>query len=97
MTVLSKAMALLAISVVFAASGNQVLAKPSGSPGQVHPSGNSSGPSGGGSSAGGDLSKRRGGCDSRHCDPNIHQGPGATQQPCRGGHRGPNGVMIQCQ
>jgi hypothetical protein len=92
---MSKAVSLLAISVALAASSGQVFAK-NGGPGQAHPTGVSSGSSGSG--AGGDLSKRRGGdCDSRHCDPNIHPGPGTTQPPCRGGHKGPNGVMIQCQ
>jgi hypothetical protein len=94
MTALLEMVWFLAISVALAASSSPVFAKKDG-PGQAHPTGVSAGPSGSGA-GGDDLSKRRGGgCDSRHCDP--HPGPGTTQPPCRGGHKGPNGVMIQCQ
>ena len=93
MKAMSKAVSLLAISVALTLSGSHVFAKTGGSngPSQVKTSGTSAAPSG----AGGSRSKYvpycklhpgRGGCP-----------PKADQPPCRGGHIGPNGVMIQCQ
>jgi len=90
MTAMSKVVSLLAISVALTLSGSPVFAKTVG-PGQVKTSGTSAAPSG----TGGSRSKYvpycklhpgRGGCP-----------PKADQPPCRGPHRGPNGVMIQCQ
>jgi hypothetical protein len=97
MTAISKAMSLLAISAALALSGSHVLAKSGGgpaNPGQVHASGTSTAPSGSG--ADDSASKRRGGgwgCG--HACP-LPPRPGHTQPTCRGGHMGPNGVMIQC-
>ena len=87
---MSKAFMFLAISAALTMSHSYVSAKTL-APGQVKTSGTSAAPSG----AGGSRSKYvpycklhpgRGGCP-----------PKADQPPCRGPHRGPNGVMIQCQ
>ena len=86
----SKMVTLLTISVALILSDTPVFTKTVG-PGQVKTSGTSAAPSG----AGGTRSKYvpycklhpgRGGCP-----------PKADQPPCRGGHMGPNGVMIQCK
>jgi hypothetical protein len=89
MKAMSKAASLLAISVALAASGSHVFAKNDG-PGQVKTSGTSAAPSGAGDSR------------SKYSYCKLHPGwggcpPKADQPPCRGGHMGPNGVMIQCQ
>jgi len=91
MTAMSKVISLLAISVALTLSGSPVFAKSGGNPGQVKTSGTSAAPSG----AGGSRSKYISYCK-------LHPGrggcpPKADQPPCRGGHMGPNGVMIQCQ
>jgi hypothetical protein len=91
MTTGPKVVWLIAISVALMLIGDHAFAKSGGSPSQVKTSGTSAAPSG----AGGSRSKYvpycklhpgRGGCP-----------PKADQPPCRGGHMGPNGVMIQCQ
>jgi hypothetical protein len=95
MKAMSKAVSLLAISVALTFSGSHVFAG-NGSPGQVKTSGTSAAPSGSG--AGGNQSQKHachnGGTGSRCI---VAPTPGHTQPPCRGGHKGPNGVMIQCQ
>jgi hypothetical protein len=97
MTAMSNVVSILAISVGLSLSGSQVLARTVGpgpaktvGPGQVKTSGTSADPSG----AGGNRSR-----DVPYCK--LHPGwggcpPKADQPPCRGPHRGPNGVMIQC-
>jgi len=90
MTTVSKVVLLLAISVALTLSGSDVFAKTVG-PGQVKTSDTSAAPSG----AGGSRSKYISYCKQ-------HPGwggcpPKADQPPCRGPHRGPNGVMIQCE
>jgi hypothetical protein len=92
MTAISKVVSLLAISAALTLSGSCVFAKSGGGPSQVHTSGTSAAPSS--SSAGADQSKRRPGSCGHHCM--TPPGPGATQPTCHGPHRGPNGVMIQC-
>ena len=90
MTAMSKVVSLLAISVALTLSGSHVFAKTVG-PGQVKTSGTSAAPS----SAGGSRSKYI-----PYCKQHPGWGgcpPKADQPPCRGPHRGPNGVMIQCQ
>lgn len=89
MTSISKSVLLLAVSVAFAASGSHVFAKTVG-PTRVQTSGVSAAPPGAGGSHGKyipycKLHPGRGGCP-----------PKADQPPCRGPHRGPNGVIIQC-
>jgi len=42
--------------------------------------------------SGTDICKRN--PSNRHCNP--YPGPGSTQPTCKGPHKGPNGVMIQC-
>jgi len=86
----SKMVTLLTISVALILSDTPVFAKTVG-PGQVKTSGTSAAPSGAGRSRSKyvpycKLHPGRGGCP-----------PKADQPPCRGPHRGPNGVMIQCQ
>ncbi len=95
MTAMSNVVSILAISVVLPLSGSLVLAKTVGpsSPSQVKTSGTSAAPSG----AGGNRSSY---VPYPYCK--LHPGwggcpPKADQPPCRGPHRGPNGVMIQCQ
>lgn len=90
----AKAVALLAISVALTLSGSHVFAKSGGgAPSQVKSSGTSAAPSGAGDS----TSKRHGGTGTgcgHACPPPPR--PGHTQPTCRGPHKGPNGVMIQC-
>jgi hypothetical protein len=90
---ISKVVLLLAISAALAGSGSQGFAKSGGGPSQVKTSGASAAPSGSGAD---DPSKRHGGGEGcgHACPPPPR--PGYTQPPCRGGHMGPNGVMIQC-
>jgi hypothetical protein len=109
MKAMSKAVSLLAISVALTLSGSHVFAG-TGSPGQVKTSGTSAAPSGlgtGGSKYIGPPRPSTGTCrgsscvycrggGSKTCYP-WYNPPGATLPPCRGGHMGPNGVMIQCQ
>jgi len=95
MTAMSKVVSLLAISLALTLSGSQVFAKSSGGPSQVKTSGTSAAPSGSG--ARDNTAKGHGGTGvgcGHHCPPPPR--PGYTQPPCRGGHMGPNGVMIQC-
>jgi hypothetical protein len=90
MKAMLKVAMLLAISVALTLSGSHVFAG-TGSPGQVKTSGTSAAPSG----AGGSRSKYI-----PYCKQHPGWGgcpPKADQPPCRGGHMGPNGVMIQCQ
>jgi hypothetical protein len=92
MTTVSKVVSLLAISVALTLSGSPVFAKSGGGPSQVKTSGTSATPSGG-------QTKPK---PTHSCSKNPQPGcsnyvPGHTQPPCRGGHMGPNGVMIQCQ
>jgi hypothetical protein len=51
------------------------------------------------SKRGGVIPGRGGGsCHSHHgCEPSQPTQPGTTQPTCHGPHKGPNGVMIQCQ
>lgn len=96
MKVMTKAVSLTAIAVALWASSGPVFAKVSGGPSQVKTSGTSAAPSGSG--AGDSTSKRHGGgagggCG-HACPPPPR--PGHTQPTCRGGHMGPNGVMVQC-
>jgi hypothetical protein len=109
MKAMSKAVSLLAISVALAASGSQAVAKNEG-PGQVKTSGTSAAPSGsdaGGSKYIGPPRPSTGTCrgsscvacrgsGSKTCYP-WYNPPGSTLPTCRGGHMGPNGVMIQCK
>jgi hypothetical protein len=91
MTAISKVVSLLAISAASTLSGSYVFAKSGGGPSQVKTSGTSAAPSGAG---GGQLKERAVPFPCGHhgyCQP-----PGHTQPTCRGGHMGPNGVMIQC-
>jgi hypothetical protein len=94
MTAMSKVVSLLAISAALTLSGSPIFAK-SGGPSQVKTSGTSAAPSGPG--ANDSTSKRRGGAGGgcgHACPPPPR--PGHTQPACRGGHMGPNGVMVQC-
>jgi hypothetical protein len=93
MTTTSKVVSLLAISAALMLSGSHVFAKSGSGPSQVKTSGTSAAPSGAGDS----TSKRRGGAGGgcgHACPPPPR--PGHTQPTCRGGHMGPNGVMVQC-
>ena len=93
MNAISKTVALLAVSAALTLSGSHVFAKSGGGPSAVKTSGISAAPS----SSGDSTSKRRGGAGGgcgHACPPPPR--PGYTQPPCRGGHMGPNGVMIQC-
>jgi hypothetical protein len=95
MTAISKVVSLLAISAALTLSGSHVFAKSSGGPSQVKASGTSAAPSGSG--ARDSTAKGHGGTGvgcGHACPPRPR--PGYTQPPCRGGHMGPNGVMIQC-
>jgi hypothetical protein len=92
MTAMLKSVAFLAVCVALTLSGSQVFAK-TGGPSQVHSAGVAAAPAG--PSGGGSQSRTKGGCRSQHCT--VMPPPGHTQPPCRGGHMGPNGVMIQCQ
>lgn len=94
MTAVPEVVSLLAISAALMLSGSHVFAKSGSGPSQVKTSGKSAAPSG---ATGGQAKFRR--CYHRPCRPypgDIYQPPGHTQPPCRGPHRGPNGVMIQC-
>jgi hypothetical protein len=95
MTVISKGLSLLAISVALTLSAGPVIAKSGGGPIQVKTSGTSAGPTDSG--ARDSTAKGHGGTGvgcGHACPPRPR--PGYTQPPCRGGHMGPNGVMIQC-
>jgi hypothetical protein len=86
------ALSVVVTSAALAMSGSPVFAKTT-TPKPAQASGNSisSGVDGG-------LSKRHGsygGSCGHHCP--VHSRPGTTLPPCRGAHKGPNGVMIQCQ
>jgi len=98
-TAISKVVSLLVISVALTLSGSPVFAKSGGGPSQVKTSGTSAAPSG------------STGTHSKHVTPprvlvcrvgasgrrNCWYAPGGTTQPaCKGPHKGPNGVMIQC-
>jgi hypothetical protein len=94
MSAISKVVSLLAISAALTLSGSHVFAKSAGGPAhpsQVQASGTSAAPAGAGDSE----SKRRGGYGCGHACPAPPR-PGHTQPTCKGPHRGPNGVMIQC-
>ena len=92
MTTMSKAMLVFAILVAWMAGSSEVFAK-TGSPGQVKTSGTSATPSGSGAGGSQPKAKLRP-CVGHHT---YNCGtPGTTQPTCRGGHMGPNGVMIQC-
>lgn len=91
MKTISKTVVLLAVSAAFVLSGSDVFAKSGGGPSRVKTSGTSAVPSGAGNSRSKYIPycKRHpgwGGCP-----------PKADPPPCRGPHRGPNGLMIQCQ
>jgi hypothetical protein len=98
MKAMSKVAMLLAISAALTLSCSDVFAKSNGGgPGQVRPApvhaSGTSAPSG----AGANQSRY---VPYPYCK--LHPGwggcpPKADQPPCRGPHRGPNGVMIQCQ
>jgi hypothetical protein len=87
---ISKLASLLAVSAALMLNGNQAFAKSGGGQQAVHPSGVSSSPSPTTPSSG----PRTGACKGHSCD---YKNQGNTQPPCKGGHAGPNGVMIQCQ
>ena len=94
MTAISKAVSFLAISVALTLSGSSAFAKSGGGPSQVKTSGTSTSSS----SAGGGQSQKHA-CHNGGTGPKciVAPRPGTTQPTCRGGHMGPNGVMIQCQ
>jgi len=83
---------LLAISAALTLAGSHAFAKSGGGPAQVKTSGTSAAPSGSTSSGG---PRTGGNCHGHACPTRPQQGN--TQPPCRGGHAGPNGVMVQCQ
>jgi hypothetical protein len=90
-----RAMSLLAVAAALTLGGSHVLAKGGGGgggsqPTQVKTSGTSTAPSG---SGGRPANFRPANCPYHHCQA---QPPGHTQPTCKGPHRGPNGVMIQC-
>ena len=92
MTAISKAVSFLAISVALTLNGSSAFAKSGGGPSQVKTSGTSATPSG-------SQAKPK---PTHSCSKNPQPGcsnyvPGHTQPTCRGGHMGPNGVMIQCK
>jgi len=88
MKAISRAASLLALAVSF--SQSDAFAKSGGGgPTQVKTSGTSAGPS----PVAGSQNKPRG-CDQNPRQPGCR--PGHTQPTCLGPHRGPNGVMIQC-
>ena len=98
MTTVPKVVSFLAISVALTLSGSQVFAKTVG-PGQVKTSGTSATPSGSGT-GGGQVKHatpprvlvcHQGASGGRYC---VSEPGGTTLPPCRGGHMGPNGVMI---
>ena len=96
MTTVSRVVSLLAISVALTLSGSPVFAKNGGGPSQVKTSGTSAAPSRSGA-GGGQFQKHachNGGTGSKCI---VAPRPGTTLPPCRGGHMGPNGVMIQCK
>lgn len=98
MKAISKAVSLLAVVVALSLIGSHIFAKGGGGsgggashPSQVKTSGTSAAPSGGGGNA----------RPTHLCSKNPQPGcsnyvPGHTQPTCRGGHMGPNGVMVQC-
>ena len=92
-----KAVSLLAVAVALPLSCSHAFARGGGGGGPVHVSGTSAAPSPTGSSAGGGQSK----VPLRPCVGHQHTvncgRPGTTLPTCRGGHMGPNGVMIQCK
>jgi hypothetical protein len=84
---------LFVITMALTVSGGVAFAKTSG-PKPAPASGTSL--SSGGAGAGDSPSKRRGGgVGCGHACPTLPR-PGHTQPTCRGGHMGPNGVMVQC-
>jgi hypothetical protein len=96
MKAMLKTVSCLAIVVALSLSGSHVFSKGGGGgaspPGQVKTSGSSAAPSGG---SGGSARP------THLCSKNPQPGcsnyvPGHTQPACRGGHMGPNGVMVQC-
>jgi hypothetical protein len=102
-----KTVSLLALAGALASSGSLVFAKGGGGSGPVHGSGTSAAPApvGGGKSkvvtskyvtcaTNPNQPRCQGFCYTQH--PPAYCGPGHTQPTCRGPHRGPNGVMIQC-
>ena len=98
MTAMLKVVLLLAISAALTLSGSLVIAKTVG-PGQVKTSGTSAAPSGSTSTRSKHVTPPR----VIVCHPERGGGqycmsvPGGTTQPtCKGPHKGPNGVMIQC-
>ena len=99
MTAMLKVVSLLAISVALILSDTLVFAKTVG-PGHVKTSGTSAAPSGTGGSQVKHATPPRvlvchqGASGGRYC---VSEPGGTTLPPCRGGHMGPNGVMIQCK
>jgi hypothetical protein len=88
MIAIAKAIPPLALLFALSVSGSQLYAK-GGGPSQEKTTGFSAAPS---------PSGRGGGCgvpgNRASCAPPPR--PGHTQPTCKGPHRGPNGVMIQC-
>jgi hypothetical protein len=87
---MSKTFLLVSIAAALALGSNHIFAKNTG-PDQVKTSGTSAAASG--------SAKPR---PTHSCAKDPQPGcsnyvPGHTQPPCRGGHMGPNGVMVQCQ
>ena len=99
MTAMSKVVSLLAISAALTLSGSHVFAKTIG-PGHVKTSGTSAAHSGTGGSQVKHVTPPRvlvchqGAYGGQYC---VTEPGGTTLPPCRGGHMGPNGVMIQCK
>jgi hypothetical protein len=89
MKAMSKTVALLAVAAALTSSCSHVFAK-TDIPQPSRASGTSVSVTGQG--AGGGEGKRPW-CPSCYYH---YQPPGHSQPPCRGPHRGPNGVMIQC-
>ncbi len=91
MTAMSNVVSLLAVSVALSLNGSPAFAKSGGSPGQVKTSGTSAS----GSGASSDPSQKHA-CHNGGTGPKciVAPRPGTSLPPCRGGHMGPNGVMI---
>jgi hypothetical protein len=91
MKAMSKAVSLLAVAAALTLGGSLVLAKGGGGAGhptQVKTSGTSATPS--------PKARPTYSCSKNPVPGCRNYAPGHTQPTCRGGHMGPNGVMIQC-
>jgi hypothetical protein len=88
-----KAVLALAVTAAVILSGNQVLARSGGGPSQAHGSG-ANATSMQHATGTAETFQQKVNCPYHHCAP---QKPIPDKPPCRGGHMGPNGVMIQCR